>query len=301
MELVAATKMRKAEEAALSSRRYAFAALEILANLTQALKQSEDFKNIKYKSAFPLLAGRPVKTSLILAVTSDKGLAGSFNGMVLRKLEDYLGGRGYKKFGDARNIKFAVVGQKGADYIKKRGGQIEKKFVKFGDVMNLPEIEELADFLRRGYEARLWDEVLAVSANFVSALRQEAVLRQLLPVSFLKIRRTVEEIVPKTGRYSEIKKQIISKRVEKPIEYIIEPSPREALGQLIPLLFKMQIYHIILEANASEHSARRVAMKNASDNASDLIGELTLLYNRSRQELITKEITEIASTMAAIK
>ena len=112
---------------------------------------------------------------------------------------------------------------------------------------------------------------------------------------------TVEELVPETGRYAELHRSLMEARPKRPLEYAIEPSPEIALKNLLPLLLKMQVYHIILEANVSEHSARRLAMKNASDNASKLISELTLAYNRSRQAVITKEITEITSGAAALK
>ena len=100
---------------------------------------------------------------------------------------------------------------------------------------------------------------------------------------------------------AELRRSLIESRPARPIEYLIEPSPKLALNHLLPLLFKMQVYHIILEANASEHSARRTAMKNATDNASDLMEQLSLEYNRSRQAAVTNEIIEITGTAAAIK
>ena len=110
----------------------------------------------------------------------------------------------------------------------------------------------------------------------------------------------MDGILPKTGKFSNLKTRIETSRTEKPLEYIIEPSPEETLKKLAPALFKIQIYHIILESNASEHSARRMAMKNASDNAKELTDELTTVYNRVRQEKITNEILEITGGARAL-
>ena len=151
-----------------------------------------------------------------------------------------------------------------------------------------------------GYVSGDWGSLTVFSTNFVSALKQEAIQRELLPIDFEKIREGVNSIIPKTGRYSNLRETIEAARPKKPTEYIIEPTPEAALQKLVPTLFKMQIYHMILESNASEHSARRLAMKNASDNAKDLTEELTTIFNRVRQEKITNEILEITGGARAL-
>ncbi len=293
MELVAATKMRKAQEVALSTRPYAWSALELLGNIVRSLEAHKPEEVMKS----PLLAKREMKKTAVLVVTSDKGLVGSFNSSVLRRLEKFLKQR---KNGNLDDLLFVAVGQKGADFIKKKGGTLVKTFTNYGDIVNLGEVEELSSLLVEGYLRREWDSAIVFSANFVSALRQEAVMRELLPMDFQKLRQIVQEVIPETGRYSDLKSKILGNGNGRPENYLIEPSPRGALERLLPHLFTVQIYHVMLEANASEHSARRVAMKNASDNAGELITALTLRYNRSRQELITKELTEITSTVAAL-
>jgi F-type H+-transporting ATPase subunit gamma len=295
MELVAATKMRKAQEAALSSRPYSFEALEILANLINFIESQ------KKKIDEPLLVKRSVVRTAFLVVTSDKGLAGSFNGALLKTFDDYLSSRGFRDLSEEKEAKFIVVGEKGADYIKKRGGDVVKQFTKFGDALSFSETEELAEFIMAGFVRGEWDEVVSISSNFISALKQTPISLSLLPLDFNKIRKTVLDIIPETGRYSGLRQAIISRRTKEPAEYIIEPSIEEAFRKLIPLLFKMQVFHLILEANAAEHSARRFAMKSASDNAAGLLDELRLVYNRSRQEAITRELNEITSAIAAIK
>lgn len=304
MELVAATKMRKAQEAALSSRAYAFTALELLANLMESLQGVSD---VTYQVSSPLLTAREVKKTAVLLVAADKGLAGSFNSAVFKKFESYLSEhlparRSSESEGGTPDTEyvFLAIGQKAIDYLKRKSLPIEHSATRQGDIVNLADIDPLTNVLVKGYENGTWDQVIVFSTHFMSALKQEVFERQLLPIDFAKIRATVEEIIPQTGRYSELKKQLVASRPARPIEYLIEPSPEEALNHLLPLLFKMQVYHITLEANASEHSARRMAMKNASDNASDLTADLTREFNRSRQAAITKEIIEITSTAAAL-
>lgn len=291
MELVAATKMRRAQETALNSRGYAFSALELLANLYESLAAERNDTETAFS---PLLEKRPVKKTLILLAAADKGLAGSFNGAVFKKLEQFMAK-------DAAPAIFVAVGQKSVEYIKRRQFPLEAQFTKYGDIFNYDGIIPLANILIDGYEKKKWDRVIVFSTHFLSALKQEVVMRELLPVDVKKIRETVEELVPETGRFSQLRRSLIENRPAHPAEYLIEPSRESVLRELLPLLLKMQVYHIILEANASEHSARRVAMKNATDNAGELIHDLTLQYNRSRQAIITKEITEIVGAASALQ
>ncbi len=294
MELVAAAKMRKAQEVALGSRPYAVAALEILANMIHALPEGAELH-------YPLTEKRAVKKTVILLVLSDKGLVGSFNSNVIRRFEKYCKEEGITNLKNNSAFTFVVVGQKGAEYIANKGGAIEKAFTNFSDVMELRDVHELAALLASGYVNKKWDRVLAFTTNFVSALKQETMLAELLPLSVEAIREAVEDIIPATGRYAELKSRTVAGRSVKAIDYIIEPSPSEVIADLLPALFQMQVYQLALEANASEHSARRVAMKNATDNAKDIIENLSLIYNRSRQEAITKELTEITGTVAAMR
>jgi F-type H+-transporting ATPase subunit gamma len=301
MELVAATKMRRSQEVALASRAYALTAFEILANLVEGLVAMGNpdvaTKDVFNPSNFPLLKQRTVRKTAVLVVAADKGLAGSFNSAVFKKLESFIVNGQLSTV----NCQFIAVGTKAIDYLRRRNLPVDATYTRQGDSVRLAEVEPIANHLIDGYIAGRWDRVVVFSTHFMSALRQEVVMRQLLPIDFNKIRATLEEIIPETGRFSELRRKIIESRPTRPIEYLIEPSPEVALNQLLPLLSKMQVYHLMLEANASEHSARRMAMKNASDNAGELIGDLTREYNRSRQASITREIIEITSTAAALK
>jgi F-type H+-transporting ATPase subunit gamma len=293
MELVAATKMRKSQEIALASRPYALAALDLLGTLSRLEPENE-------KALPELLIKREVKKTAIVLVTSDKGLAGAFNANVLREFEKFL--RREKIDLNSPAYSVIAIGQKAASYLERRAPNLKGKFVRVGDYTTLREVEPIANFLISGYLSGEWDRVLIFSTHFRSALKQEVLRRQILPVEPEELKRTAEEIIPEHGRFSElVREKQISYFSQRPTgEYLLEPSPREILSALAEHLALMQIYHIILEANASEHAARRMAMKNASENAAKLTEELTLQYNKSRQAAITKEIVEIVAGAEAL-
>src|SRR3989344_1131503 len=294
MELAAATKMRRAQETAINSLPYAFTALEMLANIIEALR-TQDMR----LSSIPLRKNPEIKARAVLLVASDKGLAGTFNSAVFRKFEQFAAQHLASQNGEKQLVAI-TVGQKAEDYARRRGLTFAKSFTRHGDTVSTEETKELSEFLIQSFTSGEWDSLIVFSTNFVSALKQDVISRELLPIDFQKIREGVNSLIPKTGRYSNLRERIETSRPEKPTEYIIEPSPKEVLEKLVPTIFKMQIYHIILESNASEHSARRMAMKNASDNAKDLVDELSTIYNRARQEQITKEILEITGGAKAL-
>lgn len=285
MELVAATKMRQAQEVALASRPYAFAALDLLSNLTLLETKLPE-----------LLQQRIIKKVLFVLVSSDKGLAGAFNSAVFKKFEQHME-RDKEKYAKEEKI-FLAVGEKAFHYFSKKGFPTIKKFIEVGDYTTSEHVEPIVNFIVEGYLDKQWDRVVIISTHFKSALKQEPHVRRALPIDFDHIKETVQDLVPQTGKFAElIKEQGIdftsTKKDAK--EYLIEPSPEAVLKNLAKHLFFMQVYHLILEANASEHSARRMAMKTASDNASEVSEKLNLEYNKSRQAAITKEIIEISA------
>lgn len=286
MEMVAATKMRRSQEVALGARAYAFAALDLLASIAR----------MDGVALPPLLEKRSVAKRAVVLVVSDKGLAGSFNSAVIREFEKFL--RAEKVDLRDPNIRVIAVGQKAAAYLERRTDEIEARFVRVGDFTTPEETQPLARLLIEGYLAGRWDSVTVFSTHFRSALRQEVLRRHILPVDFENIRQTAQELVPEEGRYSETR---TASAALPPAEYMVEPSREAVLADLAEHLVAMEIYHLILEANASEHAARRMAMKSASDNAEELAGELTLAYNKSRQAAITKEIIEITAGAESIQ
>lgn len=288
MELVAATKMRRSQELALNSRPYAYAALELLGTLS----------TIEGVPMPELLRARPIEKTSFLLMTSDKGLAGSFNGAVIRRFESYV----RENHIDLRDqqYSFIAIGQKARTYLERRGLNIVQSFIRVGDLMKMEEADPIAEFLIKGYLKHDFDSVMAFFTTFVTALRQDAVVREFLPISYEKIKESIEETIPRAGRYSEYAKSEAFFN-GKDREFIIEPTPAQVLAELAPQLLKIRIYHMILEANASEHSARRVAMKNASDNASDLKENLNVVYNKQRQAAITSQIIEVTSGAQAMQ
>jgi len=294
MEMVAATKMRKSQEIALSSRPYAFAALDFLATISSLdQKLPELFKK------------RNVKKVLFVLVSSDKGLAGAFNSSVFKKFEQHAkeGPKGRLEDYAHEEKLYVAVGEKAFNYLSKKGYNVVKKFIAVGDYITIDQVQPLTEFLVEGYLSKKWDRVVIISTHFRSALKQEPHVRRVLPIDFDHIKETVQEIIPERGKFAElIKEHQISFVPDKAklSEYLIEPSPAEVLQKLAEHLFFVQIYHLILEANASEHSARRMAMKTASDNASDLGSALNLQYNKSRQSRITTEISEISAGAEAL-
>lgn len=291
MEIVAATKMRRAQEIALASRPYGFKVFELL----EKISRGAPIKN-------PLTIHRPVEKTLVVIVASDKGLTGAFNTQVFRAADKFFK---EDSKNDSRHTFLAVpIGKKVHRYALRKNLEITKEFYGVGDYVKPEEVEPIANLIIEGFEKGEWDRVIAISTHFRTALTQETLTRQILPVDFEKIKETMEEVIPERGRYADIDKEEArraSLAIEREIDYIFEPSPEEAINSLVPHLLKMQIYHLILEANASEHSARRLAMKTASDNADELAGELNLSYNKARQESITKEIIEITSTQTALQ
>lgn len=283
MELVAATKMRKSQEIALSSRPYSFAALDLLANISQLEKDLPS-----------LFKKRQVKNTLYILIASDKGLAGSFNSSLFRKFESF--NKNDKEA--SKEASFIAVGEKSANYLMKNSYNVVKKFTNVGDYTTTDQVHPLSNFLVEGYIEKKWDKVIVFSTHFRSALKQEPLMREILPINFENLKKSVEEIIPESGKFSELmKEEKISfvPKESKMKEYLIEPSPKSVLEILAKHLLFMQVYHLVLEANASEHSARRMAMKTASDNALELNDNLNLEYNKSRQAAITKELIEITA------
>ena len=295
--MVAATKMRKAQEIALASRPYAFAALDFLATISNLdVKLPELFE----KRDSSMGSGQALKV-LFVVVSSDKGLAGSFNSSVFKKFEQHMQ-RDKEKYADEEKL-YVAIGEKAFNYLSKKGEKVIKKFISVGDYTTTEQAYPIAKFLINGYLEKTWDRVVIVSMHFKSALKQESHIRRILPIDFDHIADTVKEIIPERGKFAElIKEQHISFVPDKTKlkEYLIEPSAEEALEEMAEHLFFIQVYHLILEANASEHSARRMAMKTASDNASDLGEVLNLEYNKSRQSKITTEISEISAGAEAL-
>ncbi len=287
MEVVSATKMRKSQGFALAARPYAVASLEMVQNLLARTPANQ---------LPPLLTAREIKKSCLVVITSDKGLAGALNANVLKKAESHI--NQYKVL--RRPYILMAVGEKAKDYFERRDSIPLRSFWGYGDYSSLVETSEVADAILAGFLDGSWDEVYAAYTNFRTRLVEVAVIKKILPATGEGIAEAVKSILPERGRFANLQPPTSNLQPRYNYEYKFEPSPEDILEGLAPQLIKMHIHHIILESNASEHSARMVAMKNASDNARDLIGDLTLAYNKERQAGITRELIEVAAGAEAI-
>ena len=299
MEAVSAVKMRRSQQFALRARPYALAALEILRGVEPAI-------NGDLSELSPLLSKRPVANSCLVIITSDKGLAGSFNTSVIRKAEKmvkdlYVMPAHAGQAGSDKNVSLVAIGKKGRDYFKRRGANIVAEYVDTGDFGEIEETRHISDFLIKIFTEKQVDEIVLVYTNFLSALKQEVVTRSLLPFDEKSLTEIVDSVIPLRGRYANMPHILGNMKTPTARNFLFEPSPKEVLSELLPDLLAVEIFHAILEANASEHSSRMVAMKSASENASELINDLNIKYNKARQALITKELAEITGGAAALE
>lgn len=282
MEAVSAVKMRKSQQQALTARPYASGALSIL----QSIAKSADL------SQHPLLVERPVRRTLLIVVGADKGLAGSYGSTLIKTLAKYMKGRSLT----SENTKIATVGRKLNEYFSKRDYDIVFHTEHWSDKVTFNEIEPLHDKAKDLFDRGEVDQVMIIYTNFISTLKQEVAARQLLPVKLSDLKEIVGGITPKTGKWSGVASESTGE-----IGPIFEPDATHVATHLLPKLFSIQIYHSILEANASEHSARMIAMKNASDNAKEISRVLKLEFNKVRQAAITREVSEIVGGMESMK
>lgn len=304
MEAVSAVKMRKSQQVALAARPYATAALKMLKNISGAEKL-----NFSPDLRFNLLDAREIKNTLLVVVTSDKGLAGSFNTNVMKKVEGFIRERGFentplnpppKEVGRGI-ITVVTVGKKATDYFSRRNRKPVASWTGFGDFVELAEVESLYNFILNSFINKKTDEVYIAYTNFISAMKQEVVTRKLLPFDEKGLEEMVSGITPEKGKFFEVQPQV-RREVEhqKTSEYMFEPTPQKIFDSLLPALLKIEVYHAILEANASEHSSRMIAMRNATDNAGELIKSYTVSLNKARQSVINKELAEITGGSEAL-
>lgn len=285
MEAVSGVKMRKAQLAALAARPYALAAFRILARISGSVDIA----------AHPLVATRPVRNVLLVVVTSDKGLAGGLNSALLKRAVGFLEERGIAR--EAAGI--LALGRKGEDYFTRRGYLLEKRSVTLGDESILSNFHEVVELIMKRFVDDTYDECVLVYTNFHSTFEQEPVVRTILPLSVDGVRAMIAGIAPVRGKFAESDEQF--KEESQTRDYLFEPSPERVFETLLPRLLAIEIHHAFLESKASEHSARMVAMRNASDKAKEVTFFLTRDFNKARQSAITREMSEIIGGIEAMK
>lgn len=268
MEMISAVKMRRAIERAVTMRPYAISALRILARLSHVLAREDH----------PLTERRKVERELVVVITSNRGLCGAFNAQIGRKVRAM-----YRERGE-RELSFITIGKKGDALVRRLGGNI---IASFPDVINLPSAEAvrpIVAILLEEFESKRIDRVTLVSTDFVSVMLQRVVSRELLPFSEAETLKTLEEKAePVTG------------------EFLIEPAPETVLSVMVRRLLEAELFHAVLESNASQEASRMLAMRNATDAAKEMAADLTLAYNQLRQGKITQEIAELSAGMAAVQ
>ncbi|NMV40462.1 F0F1 ATP synthase subunit gamma [Ralstonia insidiosa] len=268
MEMVAASKMRKAQERMRAARPYAEKIRNVAAHMAQA--------NPEYKH--PFMVARDIKRAGLIVVTTDKGLCGGLNTNVLRAVTNQL----REQQGKGIETQATAIGTKGMQFLGRIGAKVVSNVVHLGDT---PHLEKLIGAIKVQLDAFTAGEIDAVYlayTRFINTMKQEPVVEQLLPLTADKLTQ------------SDAEKQAYS------WDYIYEPDAQTVVDELLIRYVEALVYQAVAENMASEQSARMVAMKAASDNAKNVIGELQLVYNKTRQAAITKELSEIVSGAAAV-
>lgn len=267
MELVAASKMRRAQDRALMARPYAEQMTAVLSQLSAYTGSGEG------AAIHPLLAAREVKQIAYVHLTADRGLAGGLNANMNRAGASLV----LQHQPNVERITVIPVGRKGRDFFSRSGFPMAAEFTELGDFPDFEAVRPIARVIIDDFLSGAVDQVFIGYQRFVNAAVQRPTTRQILP------------IVPPEGA------------AEAGTDFIFEPSPQQLLATLLPRYVEMQVYAAVLEARASEQSARMVAMRQATDAAKEMVGDLTLAYNKARQESITSELLDIVGGVAALE
>ncbi len=269
MKLVAAAKLRRAQERILAARPYASKMAELLGNLVSGGREDEVLH--------PLLVQREGPRRQVVIVTADRGLAGAFNSNIVRRAVEFI------RQANVTDVTLVVVGRKGRDFFRRRGQTIKREMLGFWDRLAYGHASELADYLMQQYLDAEVDEVHLIYNEFRSVAVQRPVREQLLPIP----RAAAESGAPDAGAAA--------------VDYIYEPGPDAILGDLLPRHVRTQVFRALMESLAGEYGARMTAMEAATKNAKEMIGVLTIQYNKARQEKITKELLDIVGGAEALK
>ncbi len=267
MELVASSRLRRAQERVLASRPYAERIRQVISNLAAVSGAQE---------LHPLLHVRPVERAALILFTTSRGLCGSLNSNMVRAAVRFVLDRGVE-------VDIIAIGTKGPALLRSVGlsGSITSQYQDLGNYPNLADILPITRSTIDGFEAEFYDEVYVGYSRFVNLMRQEPTLMRVLPIA------------PDELEASEV-------RAFQQVDYIYEPGSDDVLSSLLPRFIEAQVYRALLESIASEHSARMIAMRNATENAEEILSDLTLTYNKVRQTAITNEVIEIATAARAI-
>src|SRR5438105_11642245 len=269
MEMMSASRMKRAQDAILAARPYSDELRAALSRVAGAVSEEVD----------PLLARRPVRRIALIVLTTDRGLAGALDSNTVRAVLRWIASRIEGSGGEVPEVDAVTVGRKGRDGLRRAGIHIAAHFSHLGNRPAFSDVTPVARLVTQDFLNGTYDEIGVAYSTFISTLSQRPEVRTILPV-----------IQPQMGDEQRISND----------EYLFEPSPEAVLHQLLPHYVAIDLYRAVLENNASEESARMVAMRSATDNANELIDDLTLVYNKTRQATITREMIEIASGAEAL-
>ncbi len=304
MELVSAAKMRKSVESALNTRTYATMARDLMIHLSR----------VENRPNYELLATRPVKNVLMVLISSNRGLCGSFNANIARKaifalknkeeLAKHILDDGKEVLPENEiNVSVLAVGKKSAAAAKREGYELVGVYDDIESSQDYEKVISISKNIVKDFKEGEYDKILVAYTDYKTSLTQEPKVRQLLPISS----HDLDEMLGELGRDADSKEEQMKEDIKDGAEkftkddYMFEPSEEVVLKHVLPKLVEVQLYQSILESFASEHSARMMAMRNASDAARDMINELNLTFNKARQAAITQEIAEIAGGAAALE
>ncbi len=283
MELVAASKMKRAVSSTLASRLYASYSWEVLTSI--ALD--------KEKITHPLFTEREktngkVQNVLLILITSNRGLCGAYNAQIMKRVLFLL-----RDQNENINISVVAVGKKGDNMMRRIGKNIIASFFEIPDNTSLRDIVPISELAINEYNLLHYDKVLVAYTDFLSVISQKPNIKQIIPISKTNLKEMIDALGENKETTKENKTDIIT-------DYLFEGNKDVFIETLAKELIRMQIYQMFLESNASEQSSRMLAMKNASDAAGDMIDDLTLMFNKARQSNITREISEISAGMASV-
>ncbi len=281
MKMVAAAKLRKAQERTFEMRAYAYKLGEIISHLKQHIDPS----------AHELFQPREeVKNVLLIIVTADRGLAGAFNANIIKLAEQTIKER-YEAYHAAGNLHLICIGRKSHEYFRRRGHQLVGDFRGVFNDLDFEDASRIVNAAVEGYQEGRWDEVQVIYNEFKNTISQNRIVEPLLPIPPDQFRTPVME---------RVVERVAQKKDGQSVDYIFEPNPVSILNVLVPRFLHFTVWRALLESNAAEQGARMVAMDNATSNAEDLMRDLKLKYNRARQDAITKELIEITSGADAL-
>jgi F-type H+-transporting ATPase subunit gamma len=280
MEMVAASRMKRATQQALSGRPYSQRIGDLIRNLSRRLDMTDT------EGLNPLLLSRPIKNITVIVFTADKGLAGALNTNILRRTTRFI-----LNEVDGVPVNVVAVGRKGRDFMIRYGRPLLAEFTGLGDRPTIQDIRAISRVVTDEFVSGRTDAVYLIYTDFINTLLQRPNVYRLLPIDISNIGEG--GALPGVNQ----EEQAASDRTE--IEYEYEPGGRQVLAQLVPRYIEVRLYQALLEHLASEHSSRMVAMRNATQNAKEMISDLTLSYNKLRQANITSEIIEVSSGAAA--